>query len=51
MSWFFTRPVTRDCWLVCEPSQVNSFLVAGSERAVAIDTGLVSRRSAPSTHS
>ena len=40
MSWFFTRPVTRDCWLVCEPSQVNSFLVAGSERAVAIDTGL-----------
>lgn len=40
MSWFFTRMVTRDCWLVCEPSQVNSFLVAGSERAVAIDTGL-----------
>jgi glyoxylase-like metal-dependent hydrolase (beta-lactamase superfamily II) len=40
MSWFYTRPVTRDCWLVAEPSQVNSFLVSGTDAAVAIDTGL-----------
>jgi glyoxylase-like metal-dependent hydrolase (beta-lactamase superfamily II) len=40
MSWFYTRPITRDCWLVAEPSQVNSFLVAGTDSALAIDTGL-----------
>jgi glyoxylase-like metal-dependent hydrolase (beta-lactamase superfamily II) len=38
--WFYTREVSNDVWLVAEPSQVNSFLVAGDERAVAVDTGL-----------
>ena len=40
MSWFYTRVIARDCWLVAEPSQVNSFVIAGRERALAVDTGL-----------
>jgi glyoxylase-like metal-dependent hydrolase (beta-lactamase superfamily II) len=38
--WFYTREISDGVFLVGEPSQVNSFLVAGSERAVAVDTGL-----------
>jgi glyoxylase-like metal-dependent hydrolase (beta-lactamase superfamily II) len=38
--WFYTREVSTGVWLVSEPSQVNSFLVAGDESAVAVDTGL-----------
>ncbi|WP_018330335.1 MBL fold metallo-hydrolase [Actinomycetospora chiangmaiensis] len=40
MSWFHVRPVARDVWLVAEPSHVNSWLVAGRDRAVLVDTGL-----------
>jgi glyoxylase-like metal-dependent hydrolase (beta-lactamase superfamily II) len=40
MSWFHTREVHPGVWLVAEPSHVNSWLVAGSERAVLLDTGL-----------
>ncbi|MDD7967529.1 MBL fold metallo-hydrolase [Actinomycetospora lemnae] len=40
MSWFRTRPVTRDVWLVAEPGHVNSWLVAGRDRAVLVDSGL-----------
>jgi glyoxylase-like metal-dependent hydrolase (beta-lactamase superfamily II) len=38
--WFHLRPVARDVWLVAEPSHVNSWLVAGRDRAVLVDTGL-----------
>lgn len=38
--WFHVRPVARDLWLVAEPSHVNSWLVAGRDRAVLVDTGL-----------
>lgn len=38
--WFYTREVRPGSWIVAEPSQVNSFLVVGDDRAVAIDTGL-----------
>jgi glyoxylase-like metal-dependent hydrolase (beta-lactamase superfamily II) len=40
MSWFHTREVHPGVWLVAEPSHVNSWLVAGTERAVLLDTGL-----------
>lgn len=40
MSWFHTRPVARDVWLVAEPGHVNSWLVAGRDRAVLVDSGL-----------
>ncbi|WP_285651788.1 MBL fold metallo-hydrolase [Actinomycetospora sp. NBRC 106375] len=40
MSWFFTRPVARGVWLVAEPGHVNSWLVAGRDRAVLVDSGL-----------
>lgn len=39
-AWFHLRPVARDVWLVAEPSHVNSWLVAGRDRAVLVDTGL-----------
>jgi glyoxylase-like metal-dependent hydrolase (beta-lactamase superfamily II) len=38
--WFATRELGPDTWLVAEPVHVNSFLVAGRERAVLIDSGL-----------
>ena len=46
MSWFYTRPIAAGCWLVAEPSQVNAFLVAGSDAAVAVETAkaLLARR-------
>lgn len=40
MSWFRTREVYPQVWLVAEPSHVNSWLVAGDDRAVLLDTGL-----------
>jgi len=40
MSWFHTREVYPGVWLVAEPSHVNSWLVAGRDRAVLLDTGL-----------
>ncbi|MDQ1634804.1 MAG: hypothetical protein QOJ32_1613 [Frankiaceae bacterium] len=40
MSWFHTRPVSPGVWLVAEPGHVNCWLVAGTERAVLLDTGL-----------
>jgi glyoxylase-like metal-dependent hydrolase (beta-lactamase superfamily II) len=38
--WFATRELQHGVWLVSEPTHVNSFLVAGRERAVLIDSGL-----------
>lgn len=38
--WFRTRPVARGVWLVAEPGHVNSWLVAGRDRAVLVDSGL-----------
>jgi glyoxylase-like metal-dependent hydrolase (beta-lactamase superfamily II) len=40
MSWFQTRELSSGVWLVAEPSHVNTWLVAGRERAVLLDTGL-----------
>lgn len=40
MGWFATRELERGVWLVAEPCHVNSYLVAGRERAALIDTGL-----------
>lgn len=40
MSWFHARPVAPGVWLVAEPGHVNSWLVAGRDRAVLVDTGL-----------
>lgn len=38
-SWFVTVPVRRGIWLISEPGHVQSYLVAGDERAALIDTG------------
>ena len=38
--WFATRELDRRVWLVAEPGHVNSYLVAGRERAALIDSGL-----------
>jgi glyoxylase-like metal-dependent hydrolase (beta-lactamase superfamily II) len=38
--WFVTRELTAGTWLVAEPVHVNSYLVAGRDRAVLIDSGL-----------
>lgn len=38
--WFQTREIAPGVWVIAEPSHVNSWLVAGSERAVLLDTGL-----------
>jgi glyoxylase-like metal-dependent hydrolase (beta-lactamase superfamily II) len=38
--WFHVRPVSAGAWLVAEPSHVNSWLVAGRDRALLVDTGL-----------
>lgn len=40
VSWFRTRPVARGVWLVAEPAHVNSWLVAGRDRTVLVDSGL-----------
>ncbi|HMJ95366.1 MAG TPA: MBL fold metallo-hydrolase [Thermoleophilaceae bacterium] len=39
-AWFRTREVVPGVWLVAEPSHVNSWLIAGRDRAVLLDTGL-----------
>ena len=38
-SWFVTVPVRRGIWLISEPGHVQSYLVAGDDRAALIDTG------------
>lgn len=38
--WFATRELAPGTWLVAEPGHVNSFLVAGRDRAALIDSGL-----------
>jgi glyoxylase-like metal-dependent hydrolase (beta-lactamase superfamily II) len=38
-SWFVPVPVRPGVWLIAEPGHVNSYLVAGDERAALIDTG------------
>jgi glyoxylase-like metal-dependent hydrolase (beta-lactamase superfamily II) len=38
--WFANRELAAGTWLVGEPVHVNSFLVAGRDRAVLIDSGL-----------
>jgi glyoxylase-like metal-dependent hydrolase (beta-lactamase superfamily II) len=38
--WFATRELAAGTWLVAEPTHVNSYLVAGRDRAVLIDSGL-----------
>jgi glyoxylase-like metal-dependent hydrolase (beta-lactamase superfamily II) len=42
LEWFAVEPLAgaADTWLVSEPGHVNCFLVAGTERAILIDTGL-----------
>jgi glyoxylase-like metal-dependent hydrolase (beta-lactamase superfamily II) len=39
-TWFAVEEVEPRTWLVGEPGHVNCFLVAGTERAVLVDTGL-----------
>ena len=39
MDWFRTRPLSHGVWLVAEPALVNLWLIAGTERAVLLDTG------------
>jgi glyoxylase-like metal-dependent hydrolase (beta-lactamase superfamily II) len=39
-SWFYTRAVTDGVWLIAEPQHVYSWLVAGADRAVLLDTGM-----------
>jgi len=39
MDWFRTRKLSDGVWLVAEPALVNLWLIAGSERAVLLDTG------------
>lgn len=39
-AWFAVRPVAAGVWIVAEPGHVSSWLVAGHDRAVLIDTGL-----------
>ncbi|GAA4260101.1 MBL fold metallo-hydrolase [Dactylosporangium darangshiense] len=38
--WFAVEQVGPGAWLVAEPGHVNCFLVAGTDRAVLVDTGL-----------
>lgn len=39
MDWFRTRKLSDGVWLVAEPALVNLWLIAGTERAVLLDTG------------
>ena len=39
MSWFRSREVSEGVWLIAEPGLVNLWLIAGSQRAVLLDTG------------
>jgi glyoxylase-like metal-dependent hydrolase (beta-lactamase superfamily II) len=38
-SWFVPLEVRAGIWLIAEPGHVHSYLVAGAERAVLLDTG------------
>ncbi|HYF11449.1 MAG TPA: MBL fold metallo-hydrolase [Actinomycetota bacterium] len=38
--WFATRELEPGTWLIAEPTHVNSYVVAGRDRAVLIDSGL-----------
>ncbi len=38
--WFAVEELGPGTWLVAEPGHVNCFLVAGTDRAVLVDTGL-----------
>jgi glyoxylase-like metal-dependent hydrolase (beta-lactamase superfamily II) len=38
--WFYVREALPGVWMINEPQHVCSWLVAGSERAVLLDTGL-----------
>lgn len=38
--WFHVRAVAPRTWLIAEPGHVNSWLLAGDDRAVLVDTGL-----------
>jgi glyoxylase-like metal-dependent hydrolase (beta-lactamase superfamily II) len=40
MSWFATRKLDEDTYLLSEPPHVNSYLILGSRRAVLFDTGM-----------
>ncbi len=40
LPWFHVRDVAPRTWLIAEPGHVNSWLLAGDERAVLVDTGL-----------
>lgn len=40
MSWFATRKLGEDTYLLSEPPHVNSYLILGSRRAVLFDTGM-----------
>jgi glyoxylase-like metal-dependent hydrolase (beta-lactamase superfamily II) len=37
--WFEVRRVTRDLWMIAEPGHVVSWLYAGSDRAIVVDSG------------
>jgi glyoxylase-like metal-dependent hydrolase (beta-lactamase superfamily II) len=39
-SWFYTREIADGVWLIAEPQHVYSWLVAGADCAVLIDTGM-----------
>ncbi|HEY7561425.1 MAG TPA: MBL fold metallo-hydrolase [Gaiellaceae bacterium] len=40
LDWFTTREVVPGVWLLAEPGHVCTWLVAGSDRAVLLDTGM-----------
>ena len=40
LGWFYTREVIPGVWVLAEPEHVYTWLVAGSERAVLLDTGM-----------
>jgi glyoxylase-like metal-dependent hydrolase (beta-lactamase superfamily II) len=40
LDWFTTREVVPGAWLLAEPGHVCTWLVAGSDRAVILDTGM-----------
>jgi glyoxylase-like metal-dependent hydrolase (beta-lactamase superfamily II) len=39
-SWFATRPLGHDIYVLAEPGHVNSFLVLGDDLALLFDTGM-----------
>ena len=49
--WFVTREIAPRTWLICEPGHVSCWLLAGSDRAVLIDSGLGVSSIADAAHS